>query len=245
MPHAPEKLAKAKFQAIKWTKTGQPKKLKHLVEVQFNPETLSLSYSIQKSGGDQRAGAALQFAGSATSKLTMDLWFDVTALDGKQQQYKDVHQLTNKVVYFIIPNKELKDKKTQQPVPPGVKVIWGQFIYEGIMDSLSQKLDYFSHDGRPLRAMLSIGITGMLVEPKPEKAPETKQNNLPGTAILQAALENESIQQMASKEGQGGDWKALAAANNIENPRFLSPGQLINPNPYASNEKYKKIITGD
>jgi hypothetical protein len=245
MPHAPQKLAKASLQAIKWVGKAS-KKLDHVVEVQFNPETLSLSYSTQQSGGDQRGGAALQFAGVATSKLTMDLWFDVTVLEDTQPQHDDVRRLTDKVVYFITPAKELKDPKNPQPVPPGVKVIWGKFIYEGIMDSLSQKLDYFSEDGRPLRAVLAIGITGMLVKLESENAPATTApDKSPGTNPLQAARQNESIQQMAGKVDPGSDWKALAAANNIENPRFLTPGTLINPNIRSSMEEYKKLIAGD
>ncbi len=245
MPHAPQKLAKATFQAIKWIGKSS-KNLKHAVEVQFNPETLSLSYSTQKSGGDQRGGAALQFAGVATSKLSMDLWFDVTALEDTQEKSDDVRLLTDKVVYFITPSQKLKDKKNPQPVPPGVKVIWGKFIYEGIMDSLNQKLDYFSEDGRPLRAMLSIGITGMLVKLESEKAPAAAvADKSPGTSPLQAAAQNESIQRMADKLDPGSDWKALAAANNIENPRFLMPGALINTTINSSMEEYKKLITGD
>ena len=244
MPHAPQNLARASLQAIKWVgKISQ--NLNHVVQVQFNPETLSLSYSTQKSGGDQRGGAALQFAGVATSKLTMDLWFDVTAIEDTRPQYDDVRLLTDKVVHFITPSADLKDEKNQ-PVPPGVKVIWGKFTYEGIMDSLSQKLDYFSEDGRPLRAMLAIGITGMLVKLESEKpaggaAPEKS----PGTNPLQAAKQSESIQQMAGKADPGSDWKAIAAANNIENPRFLTPGTLINPRIASAKQMYKKLIAGD
>ena len=79
----------------------------------------------------------------------MDLWFDVTAVENTQQQNANVLEQTAEVIYFITPSSKMKDKKNPQPVPPGVKVIWGKFVYAGIMDSLSQKLDYFSEDGRP------------------------------------------------------------------------------------------------
>lgn len=245
MPEAPNKLAKATFQAIKWVGKVS-KNLDHTVTVQFNPETLSVSYSTQKSGGDQRGGAALQFAGVATSKLTMDLWFDVTALDETQEKYDDVRRMTDKVVYFITPSKELQDPKVQQPVPPGIKVQWGKFIYEGIMDSLNQKLDYFSEDGRPLRAMLSIGITGMLVGLKAESAAgPASGDKSPGTKPLQLAKQNESIQKMASDIGHASDWKALAAANGIENPRFLEPGRFIDVRRASSPADYRKFLQGE
>ena len=35
---------------------------------------------------------------------------------------------------------------------------------------------------------------------------------------------------MAASRGLGDNWQAIAAANGIENPRLLTPGQLINMN---------------
>jgi hypothetical protein len=35
---------------------------------------------------------------------------------------------------------------------------------------------------------------------------------------------------MAAARGQGDNWRAIAAANDIENPRQLTAGQLINFN---------------
>jgi hypothetical protein len=32
---------------------------------------------------------------------------------------------------------------------------------------------------------------------------------------------------MAARQGKAADWKAIAQANNIENPRQLSPGTLV------------------
>jgi nucleoid-associated protein YgaU len=36
---------------------------------------------------------------------------------------------------------------------------------------------------------------------------------------------------MAAAQGKGDQWQQIAAANTIENPRMLDPGQLINMNP--------------
>jgi hypothetical protein len=35
---------------------------------------------------------------------------------------------------------------------------------------------------------------------------------------------------MAASQGKGDDWQSIAQANNIENPRRLQPGQLIDMN---------------
>jgi hypothetical protein len=44
-----------------------------------------------------------------------------------------------------------------------------------------------------------------------------------------------SLQSLAASQpgggGAGRDWQSIAAANGIENPRLLQPGQLIDLNP--------------
>ncbi|HEX8180820.1 MAG TPA: LysM domain-containing protein, partial [Pyrinomonadaceae bacterium] len=54
----------------------------------------------------------------------------------------------------------------------------------------------------------------------------TKQA-LPGTRPLAQAAAGDTVQDMADKQGKGKDWQSIAAANNIENPRLLQPGQLL------------------
>lgn len=53
---------------------GAPKR----VTVQFNPQTLKVSLSNQNAGGSQPGGSSTQFVGQGTTKLTLELWFDVT-----------------------------------------------------------------------------------------------------------------------------------------------------------------------
>jgi hypothetical protein len=36
------------------------------------------------------------------------------------------------------------------------------------------------------------------------------------------------LQGLAASQGLGDSWQSIAAANGIENPRLLQPGQLIN-----------------
>ena len=54
------------------------------VKVQFNPETLKVTFAnqiVQPTGpGDQRGTPGRQYVGAGTTKLALQLWFDVTAL---------------------------------------------------------------------------------------------------------------------------------------------------------------------
>src|ERR1043165_7133299 len=76
------------------------------VTVQFNPETLKVSFANQivqptssankpPSTGDQSNQAGQQFVGAGTTKLSLQLWFDVNApLPESAPGVSDVRDLT-------------------------------------------------------------------------------------------------------------------------------------------------------
>lgn len=229
----PQRLEKAELQEIYWdnrgsVRDGDPER--NLV-VQFNPETLTVTYTNQNTGGDQRGGAALQFVGKGTTKLGLDLWFDVTEAlpDGSREPSGDVRKLTEKVNHFIKPKAvEGEDDKW---IPPGVRFLWGTFLFEGVVDSITERLEYFSADGKPLRAHVTLSITSQDIQFQFGRArPSATGQAGPDTEPMQLAQGGESLQQMVAKSG-GDDWRSVAEANGIENPRALPPGTPISMNP--------------
>src|SRR5258706_10185523 len=88
--------------------------------VQFNPETLKVSYSnvlkTPEGAGDQ--SGAQQFIGTSTTKLSLQLWFDVNAPQVEAPHEDDVRKLTQRVTYYITPQPQSKGSK--KLVPPGV-----------------------------------------------------------------------------------------------------------------------------
>ena len=221
------KLVKAQLQEIDLAKPEAAATKK--VPVQFNPETLKVSFANQiqtpeGGSGDQRGGAAQQFVGAGTTKLSLQLWFDVNApQEGKAE--KDVRKLTEKVTYFITPKPNPKDKK--KFLPPGVRFIWGSFQFDGIMESLEESLEFFSSDGIPLRASMTLNLTQQKIDTYkfPANAPDRKP--LPGTRPLTPVAKGSTAQSLASDAGKGDDWQSVAAANGIENPRDLQAGMLL------------------
>jgi hypothetical protein len=214
--------------------------------VQFNPETLKVSFANQvatpSGSGDQRGTPARQFVGAGTTKLAVQLWFDVGAQQGEPSAVDDVRQLTKKVAYFITPKKE-GDKF----VPPGVRFLWGSFQFDGIMESLEESLEFFSPEGKPLRATMSFALSQQKITefvfratqsppPGANKSPggaAGAAGAAPGTKPLSQASDRSSLQSMAAAEGKQDQWQQIALANNIENPRLLAAGQLVDLNPPA------------
>src|SRR5512144_10633 len=120
------------------------------VEVQFNPESLKLTFAnqlVQPEGGDKGKGnAGRQFVGAGTTKLALQLWFDVTAME--TDPVDDVRRLTQKVIYFMTP--QTSDADSSRLAPPGVRFSWGSFLFDGMIDGLEESLEFFSPEGKPL-----------------------------------------------------------------------------------------------
>lgn len=220
-------LAKAELQEITWNGSQQATEASppHRVKVQFNPESLKVAFANQSSGGDQRGGSAIQFVGRGTTKLNLDLWFDVNAPqpDDLRQRVTDVRKLTERVAYFIKPKEQHSE---DQWVPPGLRFLWGTFLFDGIVDSISESLELFSEAGLPLRAKISLSVTSQEIQFRFNEggAPDGGQQS-PGTQPTEQAREGESVQDVANRTG--GDWRDLAEANDIEDPLRLDPGRRL------------------
>jgi hypothetical protein len=193
--------------------------------VQFNPESLKVSFAnhlVEPSGGGDKSGPApRRFIGAGMTKLALTLWFDV----GSEQigdKVDDVRKLTRQVAYFIEP--------AQQPdetfLPPAVRFTWGSFQFDGMMDSVEESLEYFSPDGRPLRASVAIGLSQQKYQFAFTK-PVAAAAESPGSRALARAAAGSTVQALADAAGRGDEWQSIAAANGIENPRAPGAGTLI------------------
>ncbi|MCI0576990.1 MAG: LysM peptidoglycan-binding domain-containing protein [Chloroflexi bacterium] len=222
-----EQVAKAYLVEIEnyTTDVTQKEEGTHKVEVQFNPETLKLSFANQNTGGDQPNGGSAQNVGNLTSQLSVDLLFDTTE-DGS-----DVREKTKEVARFMMP-KEGDTNRT----PPRTRFQWGTFIFEGIIDGLGETLEYFSAEGVPMRAAISLTIKSdniVFLIDKIKGAGRRRPAPAEGigaTSPLNAARPGDSLQRLAGRAGLSADWKAIAGANGIDDPLRLPAGALINLN---------------
>jgi Contractile injection system tube protein len=203
------------------------------VTVQFNPDTLKVTYANRtqqpQSAGDQRGNAPRQVVGAGSSKLALQLWFDVNGTDAGG--VRDVRQLTRPVTAFMLPaSPSGGGGGTNQPAPPGVRFLWGTFRFDGLMDSAEETLDFFSPDGRPLRASVSIGLSGQVEIVPPEggaASPAAAAGPTPGTRPLTPVPAGGTLPGLVAALGVGVDWQDVAAANGIENPRLPAVGVLL------------------
>lgn len=192
--------------------------------VQFNPETLKVTYSNTMKGSDQSGGAAIQYVSKSSTKLAVELWFDATA----SADITDVRSLTKKVNHFMVPTAQ-----GEGLAPPGIRFLWGSFLFEGVMASMDETLDFFSADGKPLRAKVSISLTSQDIQFRFDAA-TSSGGNVPGTTPKAQSQDGDSLQQMMSRDASPDGWQDVAEANGIENPRRVPPGSFVDLNAGGS-----------
>jgi hypothetical protein len=235
-----EKVIKAHLVEIEnfTTDVSQKEEGTNKLEVHFNPETLKVTYANQNTGGEQPNGASSQNVGNLTSKLSVELLFDTTTSETANDtaQESDVRALTKRVVQFLKPKENGNSNSEDQAerAPPRTRFQWGSFIFEGVVDSVNETLEYFSAEGMPLRASVSLSMKSDNAAILIDKLQSNRNgsNRVPGgtgqTTPLSQTRPGDTLQRLAGRAGRSADWKSIAAANGIDDPLRPSTGSLLN-----------------
>ncbi|MFT3870690.1 MAG: hypothetical protein QM715_19745 [Nibricoccus sp.] len=172
-------------------------------DVNFNPS--SLDYTITaNSQGD--GGHAQQTTGSASAKLNMELIFDTTDTGD------DVRSKTNKVELMLQTSPGTGDNPPPQ-VLSEVTFEWGAFHFIGIVDSFKQTMDFFSPNGIPLRAVVTLSMA--------QNAYKFDQQGSGQTANVDQTLDvaGGSPSDLAAAAGDPTGARGIASANGLESLR--------------------------
>lgn len=176
------------------------------IPVLFNPLSLQLSISNtleEPRRGGQGRGDTTQFVTKSSAKLTMDLTFDTTH-DGS-----DVRIHTEKLAAFMIPD--------PQGIPAIVVFEWGTFVFQGLVESYRETVDFFAPAGVPLRA--SVNMTLARQERVFTADGRNEANDQDPDVTLHPDLD---LARNNLSSNPSGAAREVAAANNIENIRFSS-----------------------
>jgi hypothetical protein len=193
--------------------------LEKKLQVHFNPETLRLQHSNNLQADTRGKGAnsqPSQHVDTSAAKLTLDLLFDTTVTRGDDPDSKansDVTVITKRLVdLYISPPKP--ESGGDPPAARGIIFLWGKFRFDGLVESMSETLEFFSAGGIPLRASVSLSLTENRYKAKlddpaavpPQALPAVR--NVPFPSALQAAGLNPK------------SWRDTALFNGLETPRF-------------------------
>jgi hypothetical protein len=231
--------AKAKLFAVSEPTDRPIEKLtegKKGMDVQFNPSSLkvSLSNSLKEDdkGGSTRAA---QYVDKSSSSLTVELLFDTTdRIDRKtkgdkaSQKRVDVRKLTGAIAEAFM--KPVKTKDAKKLVPQRCLFQWGTFGFVGIMESFDETLDFFSSEGTPLRATVSLKLSESRFQFMGKDAADTKQN----TPQLSSRGRNTPVNDANKEAGKSEkDWRDTSMFNGVESPRLPAAPALAVPGASA------------
>ncbi len=186
--------------------------------VHFNP--VSLQYSVANTlentgeGNDKK-----QYVAQSTAKLAMDLLFDTT--DSGQ----DVRAVTSKLEAFMEPQNPLS-AEAKQRVPSIVRFDWGNFAFQGMVESYKETLDFFSAEGVPLRAAVNLSLSRQDQVFNSGAGSDPAGAGGPGSGVNVSADGDRGATGVATQVGDPDAGRDIAAAAGEENLRFLSDDWL-------------------
>jgi len=203
---------------------------------QFNPSTVKLTKSSTWTAHPARGaakGPKPQFVGTGPEVLAVTLLFDSFDTLGDQTWPKtwQVQEAIEQLFTWTCATPGSIQKLT--PQPPTVTFSWGSGInFTGILMQVNAEYTMFSPGGSPLRATADISLQKTPDDPAPTNPSSG------GISGRRSALlgDCESLATIAYAEyGDPSLWRAIASANEIEDPARVPVGTrlLVPPQPQA------------
>lgn len=214
--------------------------LDNAVNVQFNPTSLRVGLSNSLNSGDQRnSEKAAQYVSSSSSSLSIELTFDTTLPDDyvDEQSSPDVRLLTRKIAErFMKPGDLVEEGSENRQVPSRCLFQWGAFEFVGLVEKFDETLDFFSPEGTPLRATVSLSLKEDSYQFRNRDAERTERDmpTLSGTGNSDqpgSGASTRPVQGASDKNNSKGktSWRETALYNGVENPRLPSGSEIATP----------------
>jgi Contractile injection system tube protein/LysM domain len=191
----------------------------------FNPETISIGRR-NNWAADAMPGKGvpkLRYTGAESGWMLLDLQFDTTT-DGTA-----VTAHTGKILALMDIDAQLPgtDETTNNARPPTVIFHWGDLhSFTSVVRDLSLSFTYFSSTGVPLRAQMRLEL--QQYQPSNAFGPQNPTSGTPRPHRVHRIQPGETLDRISARYyGDSTRWRALAAANGIEDPLAIRPGSLL------------------
>jgi nucleoid-associated protein YgaU len=196
-----------------------------VISVLFNPTEYSFerSNSYKATPVPGLGSPLLQFVNGESDHLSIDLFLDdYTDPEGPtSQQQKERNPVAKRLVDIT----RLLEIDRDLHAPPPVRFNWGPMEFSAVIEKLGRKVTMFHPDGTPARATLSVSfkeyrtLRQQLEEPRRESADKSKRRVVVG---------RERLWFIAAREyDDPNEWTRIAAANDLDDPREIEPGDWL------------------
>lgn len=212
-------------------------------ELPFNPATLSSTSSVKwkpinLAATAQKRSYALMFNANAITPATLTFEVSIDTYEGAPggggggwaslisvPNPTALHMMTPPSGVSVLPYTSqiamLQLVNTELHRPPLCRVWWGQIrLIEGPLTGLTQKFTRFLPDGTPVRAVLNCTFTDAALD-----SGELNSSDVQKTYTVRLG---DTLQAIAARcYGDATRWRAIAEANDIDDPRVLTPGAVL------------------
>lgn len=210
MSNAGGSLEKAEIEILNGKHNGE------IIECRFNPPEYvthnRVTYGDLQGTG---SGASIQqFVEKRAETLTMELFFDTSE---EQTDVREAYLDSLDLLVSVDP---------ELHAPPVCQFVWGNGIaFTALVERLDKRFTMFQRSGVPIRAKVDITF-------KEYKTPEYQRREIAAesTDVTKAwtVTEGDTLWLIAAEEyGDASQWRVIAEANDIHNPRALDPGQEL------------------
>lgn len=205
------------------------------IEFQYNPTELSFQKGVQVAeiaipGLDT---PLLQFVRGQNETLTVDLFFDTTE-DGMGSGALSVTTFTDKIYQLV-------KIEPSTHAPPICRFVWGGEFpgndvsarignqkrewFRCVVETVRHKYTLFSPNGVPLRATMTLTLREY--KPLGDQLSQLGLNS-PDRTQVRVLRSDETLSSIAAEHYRdAGEWRRIAVANGIEDPRRLKPGTYL------------------
>lgn len=196
-----------------------------VISVLFNPNGYSFDRSnVYKSTAvPGLASPLIHFVNGEADQLSMELFLDDYTDPGGPTSREPAGQRS--VVQRLRELNNLLNIDRDLHAPPPVRFNWGPLEFVAVMEKLGHKVTMFHPDGTPARATLSVGfkeyrsLRQQLERPRRESSDKSKRR---------AIIGRDSLWALAAREyGDVGAWPLICAANDLDDPRDIAPGDWL------------------
>ena len=212
---------------------------KKSIDVLYNPQSYVRSKNVNFRpipllGAD---APVVQFQSGGMETLSFELFFDsvsagaeVGGTMGDRLKFAgnsllpsiagqiDVRDYTKKVTELMYVDSDLHR-------PPELKVEWASLQFKGFLAQCSQRFIRFNERGQPVRAYVNCTF---IEHREVKKLFVANPLNSPDTTKYHTVRQGDSLWSLAAEEyGDAGQWRTIAAANGLSNPRRLRNGETL------------------
>jgi LysM repeat protein len=196
------------------------------IECMFNPATFAFSQANMWKSDEVpgKSTPTMRFVGGQGGSFNLSLVFDTTAAGTSVTQY------TNKLLKLMEVDTSLAgyDAERSNGRPPWVKFHWGQALhtFKAVVKSIEVTFTYFSSEGLPLRANVSMSLEQY--EPDANWGPQNPTSGTPRPGRSHQVQVGDTLDRISTRYyGDPTKWRTIASANGITDPLDLRPGRVL------------------